>query len=149
MEAPAVWTHPLMYVEVEPESDFIDTIKHCENLAATALDEEDMLTQQALYQRLHQCLSLLHPTLNDPIPESLVEQFTVNVRPTTSPAMDTESDLLCEYCIALSELLSGSPRTLRIDETLQGLLYDLTSFLADTMQAPRWLNTSKGLHPLV
>ncbi|MGL4725093.1 MAG: hypothetical protein ACRCWW_11395 [Scandinavium sp.] len=148
MEAPAVWTHPLMYVEVEPESNFIGAIKHCENLAATALDEENMLTQQALYLRLHQCLSQLHPVLNDPIPEAQVEQFTASVRPEISPSMDTESDLLCEYCIALSELLSGSPRTLRIDETLQGLLYDLTSFLADIMQAPRWLKTPEGLHPL-
>jgi len=38
--------------------------------------------------------------------------------------------------------------TLDVEETLKGLLYDLTCFLSDTMQAPRWLKTPQGNVPL-
>ncbi|MBB1201548.1 hypothetical protein EGM70_14765 [Enterobacteriaceae bacterium 89] len=148
MEASPVWTHPLLYVDVEPETDFIATIVHCEKLAADAMETEHTTTQHDLYQRLHQCLSALRPTLLDPIPEELEAQFTVSTLPAHPPAMETESDQLCDYCLALSELLCGKRMTLDVEETLKGLLYDLTCFLSDTMQAPRWLKTPLGNVPL-
>lgn len=148
MEATAVWTHPLLYVNVEPESDFTEAATHCENLAASALEAEHMQTQHELYQRLHECLIQLQPTLIDPIPDNMIAQFTVNEMPRAQPQMDTESDLLCEYCLALSHLLSGNALSLSVEETLQGLLYELTCFLRDTMLAPRWLNTPLGLQPI-
>ena len=144
MEASAVWNHPLLNANIEPETDFIATIRHCEQLAGDAMETEHTATQHQLYQRLHECLSVLHPTLLDPIPEERIEQFTVATRPPRTPTMETESDMLCQYCLSLSALLSGKPRSLRIDEDLQGLLYDLTCFLSDTMQAPRWLQTPQG-----
>lgn len=148
MEPSAVCTPSLLSEETEFDSDFVEAAKQCEHLAASALEDEDLFKQQALYQRLHQCLSQLQPTLNDPIPQEMVAQFTVSTRPQTVPAMDTESDLLCEYCIALSELLSGNRLTFSIEQTLQGLLYELTCFLSDTMLAPRWLATPEGTEPL-
>jgi hypothetical protein len=137
-----------MYVEVSPESDFTVAATHCEELAASALESEHMSTQYALYKRLHECLTRLQPTLMDPIPENQIAQFTVSTLPRTRPAMDTETDLLCEYCLALSHLLSGNPLSLSVEETLQGLLYELTCFMADTMLAPRWLSTPLGLQPI-
>ena len=148
MEASAVWTHPLLFVDVEPETDFIATIVHCEKLAADAMEAEHTATQHELYQRLNDCLSALRPTLLDPIPEEMEEQFTVAARPISPPVMETESDMLCDYCLALSELLSGKHLSLDIEEALKGLLYELTCFLADTMQAPRWLKTPSGKVPL-
>ncbi|MDX6021818.1 hypothetical protein SIL08_16200 [Scandinavium sp. V105_16] len=148
MEATAVWTHPLLFVNVEPETDFTEVAEHCENLAASALEAEHMQTQHELYQRLHECLTQLQPTLLDPIPDNLIAQFTVNEMPSTEPVMDTETELLCEYCLALSHLLSGNPLSLSVEETLQGLLYELTCFMTDTMLAPRWLNTPQGLQPI-
>jgi hypothetical protein len=148
MEATAVWTHPLIYVDVEPEHDFVGAATHCEDLAASALESEHMSTQHELYQRLHECLIRLQPTLIDPIPENQIAQFTVDVMPRARPAMDTETELLCEYCLALSHLLSGNPLSLSVEETLQGLLYELTCFMVDTMLAPRWLSTPLGLQPI-
>lgn len=148
MESTAVWTHPLLYVNLEPETDFLATIAHCEKLAGDAMESEHQNTQKKLYLRLHECLSALQPTLLDPIPEALEAQLTVDAYPSTLPAMETESDLLCEYCLTLSGLLSGKPLDVKHHETLQGLLYDLTCFLSDTMQAPRWLKTPQGKIPL-
>lgn len=149
MEATAVWTHPLLYVTVEPETNFAEAATHCEDLAASALESEHLNTQHQLYQRLHECLTRLQPTLLEPITEEQMPQFTVSRMPSSAPTMDTESELLCEYCLALSHLLSGNPLSLSVEETLQGLLYELTCFLADTMLAPRWLETPQGLRPIV
>lgn len=148
MEAPVAWTNPLLYVDIEAAADFIETATHCEKLAEEALETEHLKTQHDLYERLHECLQKLYPTLNDPIPEELVEKFTVTTPPLHPPVMDTESELLCEYCLALSKLLAGNPLSLDIEETLKGLLYELTSFLTDTMLAPRWLATADGLESL-
>lgn len=148
MEANAVWTHPLLYVDVEPETDFVKAATHCEELAASALEAEHMQTQHELYDRLNACLTQLQPTLMDEIPEEQKAQFTVSALPHTFPKMDTESELLCEYCLALSHLLSGHPLSLSTEETLQGLLYELTCFLSDTMLAPRWLRTPLGVEPI-
>ena len=117
-------------------------------LAAGALDTEHLPTQHELYQRLHECLTQLQPTLLEPIDENQMAQFTVSTLPRTRPTMDTESELLCEYCLALSHLLSGNPLSISVEETLQGLLYELTAFMTDTMLAPRWLSTPQGLQPI-
>lgn len=148
MESPLVWTHPQRYVSGEAETDFIAAITQCEKLAGDAMESEHQPTQYQLYQQLHDYLTAIHPTLLDPIPEALEEQFTTRTFPESMPTMDTESDLLCEYCLTLSELLSGHALDVRGEETLQGLLYELTCFLADTMRAPRWLKTPQGRVPL-
>ncbi|MCS2162813.1 hypothetical protein MUU47_17110 [Scandinavium sp. H11S7] len=148
MEAPAVWTHPLLYVDIEPQTDFAEAAAHCEKLAAGALDTEHLPTQHELYQRLHECLTQLQPMLLEPIDENQMAQFTVSTLPRSRPTMDTESELLCEYCLALSHLLSGNPLSISVEETLQGLLYELTAFMTDTMLAPRWLSTPQGLRPI-
>lgn len=145
MEAPAVWTHPLLFTEFDPSLDFVDVATQCEELAASALESEHLETQHDLYQRLHTCLAQLQPTLLDPIPDDRMAEFTVSVLPDCRPAMETESELLCEYCLALSKLLSGQPLSIRVEETLQGLLYELTCFLSDTILAPRWINTPQGV----
>jgi len=149
MEAPIVWTHPLLFTELELSPDFVDVATQCEELAASARESEHLETQHELYERLHACLAQLQPTLLDPIPDDRIAEFTVNVLPDHPPAMETESELLCEYCLALSQLLSGKPLSISIEETLQGLLYELTCFLSDTILAPRWINTPQGLKTLV
>lgn len=148
MEAPAAWTHPLLHTELSPDMDFVEAAKQCEELVASALETEHLERQHELYQRLHECLEQLQPTLLDSIPEERMPEFTVSVLPDARPAMDTESELLCEYCLALSKLLSGNPLSFSIEETLQGLLYELTCFLADTILAPRWLTTPQGVRPI-
>lgn len=149
MEAPAAWTDPLLPAEQPAELDFVDAAKQCEELVASALETEQLEKQYEIYQRLHACLTQLQPTLLEPIPEARMAEFTVDALPETRPAMETESELLCEYCLALSRLLSGNPLSMSIEETLQGLLYELTCFLADTMLAPRWVTTPQGLQPIV
>lgn len=148
MESSAVWTHPLLYVDVEPVTQFCETATHCEQLAGDALETEDNQTRQELLLRLNVCLSALLPTLNDPIPEAQVEQFCTRTMPVSPPTLETESDLLCEYCLTLCKLLSGETMNIQLEETLRGLLYELTCYLADTIHAPRWLHTSAGLQPL-
>lgn len=145
MESTPVWAQTIPCVSTDPDTDFTDTIRQCEHLAAVALETEHASSQREMYQRLHHGLSELLPGLNDPVPAHMVDRLTVETPPTRFPTLDSESDLLCEYCIALSHLLSGGKMSVTVEETLQGLLYELTAYLADIMNAPRWLRTPNGL----
>lgn len=148
MDPTAVWNQTLPLAEIDEHADFIEIAEHCEALAATTLERVYDEKSREMYQQLHHLLMLLQPTLNDPIPDHLIARLTTTHRPASPPGMDTESDLLCEYCLTLSHLLSGDPLTREEEQSLRGLLYELTCFLADTMTAPRWLQTSGGLIPL-
>lgn len=148
MDTTAVWNQTLPQAVIDEHADFIDIAEHCEALAATALERAYDEKSREQYHQLHHALTLLQPTLNDPIPAHLIARLTTGHRPASQPGMDTESDLLCEYCLTLSHLLSGESLGQEEEQSLRGLLYELTCFLADTMTAPRWLRTPEGLIPL-
>lgn len=69
------------------------------------LEEEDPAVKTALCGRLAACLALLKPTLHDPIPQHLEMYLTVDTLPTHQPAFDPETDALCSYCEAITQLL--------------------------------------------
>lgn len=148
METTSVWQIPVPPDFIDAETDFVAAAAHCEQLAVTAQDAESMTLQRELYQKLHSGLSQLLPVLNDPIPDAAREPFIVDTLPSSPPALDCDSDLLCEYCIALSELLAAGRMPISVEETLQGLLCDLIRLLTDHIAAPRWLRTAEGLRPL-
>lgn len=148
MEHTAAWHFPLPADYIDPHEDFVAAAAHCEQLALTAQDTENMMTQRELYRQLNECLSQLLPVLNDPIPQGSRDAFIVDTLPAVPPNLDCDSDLLCDYCLALSELLAEGRMPLSIEETLQALLSDLIRLLAETIAAPRWLRTPDGLQPV-
>lgn len=148
METTTVWQDPLPADFIDVEADFVAAAAHCERLAVTAQEAENMAEQRELYRRLNSGLSQLLPVLNEPIADADRGAFIVDTPPASSPALDCDSDLLCEYCLALSELLAAGRMPISVEETLQGLLSDLIRLLTDTIAAPRWLRTAQGLQPL-
>lgn len=140
---------PSVCVSPAAEADFVAVALGCEQLSASALEMEDMSAQRVVYRELNSLLSRLLPVLNEPIPQSCQTHFIVDKLPDTPPALESDGDLLCEYCLALSELLAGGKMSLAIEENLQGLLAELTRFLSDTIAAPRWLRTPGGLTPII
>ncbi|EMN5859885.1 hypothetical protein [Pluralibacter gergoviae] len=149
METTAVWQLSVPPDFIDVEADFVTAAAHCERLAVTAQETENMATQRELYQLLNSGLNQLLPVLNEPIPDADREAFTVDTLPASSPMLDCDSDLLCEYCLALSELLGGGRMSVSVEEALQGLLSDLIRLLTDHIAAPRWLRTAEGVQPLV
>lgn len=63
-----IQTHPLLAVSFNAATDFTVLADHCDRFAETLLESDDPALRLALCGRLVACLSLLRPTLNDPIP---------------------------------------------------------------------------------
>ena len=93
------------------------------------------------------CLALLRPTLGEPIPPHLIDRFTVDVLPDVLPEFTPDADLLCDYCLALAQVLLGRSLLPETETTLNGLLCDLVWYFADGLKAPRWIRTTDGVQP--
>ncbi|MEB5752742.1 hypothetical protein MXF13_23200, partial [Leclercia adecarboxylata] len=67
-----------------------------------------------------------------------------NDLPSRLPAFEPESDQLGIYCQTVTQLLISNILPPEMARVMEGLLYDLVSFYADTLNAPRWLQTPDG-----
>ncbi|WP_279205495.1 hypothetical protein [Obesumbacterium proteus] len=127
------------------QTDFTVLADHCEHFADALIESHHSGEKQALCCRLADCLNLLHPTLNDPIPPVLIEYFTVDQLPNKTPVFEPESELLCGYCLTLAQLLSKHTFTADEEKQLTGLLFDLVCYFADELRTPRWIRTADGV----
>lgn len=138
-------THPLLAVPFNAATDFTVLADHCENFAETLIESNDPTLKMALCGRINACMTLLQPTLLEPIPPHLVESLTVDSLPVSSPHFAPECTELCHYCIALTQTLSGLGFISETEKHLSWLLYDLINYFAAEMKAPRWLRTDCGV----
>lgn len=138
-------THPLLAVPFNATTDFTVLADHCETFAETLIESHDPTLKMALCGRVHACLTLLQPTLLEPIPSHLIKSLTVDTLPASSPRFNPECIELCHYCLALTQTLSGQGFSSETEKYLTWLLYDLVSYFAAEMKAPRWLQTAEGV----
>ncbi|BDA53092.1 Uncharacterised protein [Raoultella ornithinolytica] len=76
--------HPLLTVPFNAATDFTVLADYCESFAETLIESDDPTLRLALCGRLAACLSMLRPTLNDPIPPHLIESLTTDTLPASS-----------------------------------------------------------------
>lgn len=138
-------THPLLAVSFNAATDFTVLANHCENFAETLIENNDPTLKMALCGRINACLTLLQPTLLDPVPPHLVESLTVDTLPTSYPHFGPECTEICNYCLALTQTLAGQGFSSETEKYLSWLLYDLINYFAAEMTAPRWLRTADGV----
>ncbi|EAB6425064.1 hypothetical protein AE457_002984 [Salmonella enterica subsp. enterica serovar Amsterdam] len=138
-------THPLLAIPFNAATDFTVLASHCENFADTLIETDDPALRLALCGRLSACLTLLRPTLNDPIPPHLVESLTTDTLPASSTHFDPGSELLCDYSLTLAQLLTGRALLPKMEQTLTGLLCELVWSFAAELKAPRWIRTADGV----
>ncbi|OFS11945.1 hypothetical protein [Hafnia sp. HMSC23F03] len=138
-------THPLLSVPFNAATDFTVLASHCENFAETLIESHDPALKMALCGRINACLTLLQPTLLDPVPPHLFESLTVDTLPTHSPRFEPECTELCDYCLALTQILAGQDFSSETEKHLIGLLYDLINYFVAEMKAPRWVRTADGV----
>ena len=138
-------THPLLAVPFNAATDFTVLADHCENFAETLIESDDPMLRLALCGRLAACLTLLQPTLNDPIPSHLTDSLTVDALPADMPRFVPDAELLCDYSLTLAQLLIGQGMQPKVEQTITGLLCELVWYFAAEMKAPRWLRTAGGL----
>ncbi|EBP3213071.1 ash family protein [Salmonella enterica subsp. enterica serovar Portland] len=137
--------HPLLTVPFNAATDFTVLANHCENFAETLIESNDPTLKMALCGRINACLTLLQPTLLDPVPPHLVESLTVDTLPTSYPRFEPECTEICNYCLALTQTLAGQGFSSETEKYLSWLLYDLINYFAAEMTAPRWLRTADGV----
>lgn len=135
-------THPLLAIPFNNATDFTVLADHCENFAETLIESNDPTLKMALCGRLNACLTLLQPTLSEPIPPHLIESLTVDNLPANSPHFEPECTELRRYCLALTQTLAGQGFYSEMEKHLSGLLYELIHYFAAEMKAPRWLRTA-------
>ncbi|EHR8838486.1 hypothetical protein ABJ851_002962 [Shigella flexneri] len=137
--------HPLLTVPFNAATDFTVLANHCENFAETLIESNDPTLKMALCGRINACLTLLQPTLLDPVPPHLVESLTVDTLPISYPRFEPECTEICNYCLALTQTLAGQGFSSETEKYLSWLLYDLINYFAAEMTAPRWLRTADGV----
>ncbi|EPU6501761.1 hypothetical protein ACVYSB_002081 [Escherichia albertii] len=135
----------LLSVPFSAATDFTVLADYCARFAETLIETDDPALRLALYGRLHTGFALLQPTLNDPIPPHLMESLTVDTLPATPQHFDPDPDLLCEYSLALLQLLMERALEPKTEQTLTGLLCELVWYLTEGLKAPRWLRTADGV----
>ncbi|SFU06160.1 hypothetical protein SAMN05192562_104360 [Kosakonia arachidis] len=138
-------THSLLAVPFNAATDFTVLAGHCETFAETLIESDDPTLKMALCGRINTCLTLLQPTLLEPVPSHLVESLTVDTLPATTPRFAPECTELCRYCLAITQTLAGHGFASDTEKHLSGLLYDLINYFAAEMKAPRWLRTASGV----
>lgn len=141
-------THPLLLVPFSAATEFTVMADYCENFAETLAECNDPALRMALYGRLSACLMLLKPALLEPIPQHLVESFTVDAPPSESPVFEADSTDICQYSLALTQVLMGQGLSPKIRNALSALLFDLIHLFSAEIKAPRWIRTVDGIKPI-
>ncbi|WP_226570894.1 hypothetical protein [Mangrovibacter yixingensis] len=127
----------LLSVPFSAATDFTELATYCEHFAQTMLESDDPALKMALLARLNAALALLRPTLDDPIPPHLLEQFVADVLP-EAPVFEPSPELLCDYCLALTQVLTLQGLPPETGQSLAGLLAELVWHFAGNLKAPRW-----------
>ncbi|EFE3929242.1 hypothetical protein CHZ71_003555 [Escherichia coli] len=135
----------LLAVPFSAATDFTDLVDYCDRCAETLIECHDPALKTALCGRLNTCLSLLQPTLNEPIPPHLTHGFITNVLPDVLPGFGPDAESLCDYCLALTQVLNGRSLLPETEKTLTGLLCELVWYFAADLNAPRWIRTADGI----
>ncbi len=138
-------SHPLLSIRFNAATDFTVLSGYCENFAKTMVESNDPALKMALCDKLNACLTLLQPTLLDPIPSKLIESLTVDRLPESIPRFEPECTELCGYCLALTQTLSEQELPPETEKYLSWLLCDLVNYFTAEMTAPRWLRTAEGV----
>ena len=136
-------SHSLFTLPFTHATEFTELADLCESFAHSMANCDDPQQKMALCGRLSACLALLQPTLNDPIPDYLKASLTVEDIPARLPAFEPDAISLAGYCQALAGLVMGGALVVETETIIAELLCELVDYLAETVKAPRWLNTGE------
>ncbi|EFB5168142.1 hypothetical protein ACEZ6V_000544 [Escherichia coli] len=135
----------LLSVPFSAATNFTVLADHCDRFALALIECHDPALKTALCGRLDTCLALLRPTLNEPIPPHLIDGFITNDLLDVSPGFEPDAGSLCDYCLALTQILNGHALLPETEKTLTGLLCELVWYFAANLNAPRWIRTADGV----
>lgn len=127
--------------------DLFQVLDICEQYAEVLIENKDIVERMALCGRLYAGLEVLKVVLDKPLPEHLIETLTAEKSEIKDDdwALTAESDLLRDYCSALTLVLLNQQESAGQESTITGLLFELINLLNDSLRAPRFVRTPSGL----
>ncbi|MCH0696097.1 hypothetical protein KVP97_20880 [Escherichia coli] len=129
--------YDLLSVPFSVATDFTTLAGYCDRVAETLIECRDPVLKMALCGRLSACLALLRPTLNEPLPPHLLDDFIADKLPDAFPCFEPDETLLCDYCQVLTQILTEQTLLPETEKTLIGLMCELVWFFSDGLKAPR------------
>lgn len=139
------FSHSLFTTPFDHNTDFTDLADNCARFVDALVECDEPAKKLALCGRLSACLALLQPTLLEPVPEHLKVSLTVDDLPLQQPVFEPEADQLGRFCQLLTQLLLNQSLSKSDERVVGDLLQELVGFYSDTLKAPRWLRTDKGV----
>lgn len=139
------FSHSLLTIPFNHNTDFTELADNCERFVEMLVECNDPTQKIALCGRLSACLTLLQPTLLEPVPDHLKESLTVDDLPLNVPVFEPEVDQLGRYCQLVTQLLLNHSLSENDERVAGDLLQDLVGLYSDTLKAPRWLRTDEGV----
>jgi hypothetical protein len=79
----------------------------------------------------------MQTTFDQPLPTHLVERLTVEKE--VKIEVNHDSEILRQYCHALTQTLLSRAHALEVNRALTGMLFELLNELVEDLQAPRFL----------
>lgn len=137
----------LLKIPLSTRQDLFQVLDVCQRYADELIETDDHAEYMALCGRLLAGLNVLKAVLKLPLPAHLIEQLTVKERRKGAERglPQTESDLACDYCAALTVVLLNQQVSQRQQVHIAGLLFEMLDMLAEDLKAPRFMRTAKGL----
>lgn len=117
--------------------DLFQLLDVCESLADELIECQTEIEQQALCGRIAHCLEVMKTTFDQPLPAYLVERLTVEKE--VKIQVNHDSEILRQYCHALTQTLLSRAHTVAVNRALTGMLFELINELVEDLQAPRFL----------
>lgn len=136
--------HSLKALPFNAATDFTVLAAHCEQYAEALLESDNPRQRHNISDALATALNRLQSGLHNPVPPHLINSLTVDALPASAPRFEPDSEQLAEYCLTLTQILINREVTEQSEKSLTGLLYDLVSYFAADLQAPRYLRTAQG-----
>lgn len=140
--------HSLKAFPFNAATDFTALAAHCEQCAEALLESDNPLQRRQISDSLASALNRLQSGLHNPVPPHLINSLTADAIPASVPRFEPDSEQLAEYCLTLTHILINREVSAQSEKSLTGLLYDLVSYFAADLQAPRYLRTAQGLEEL-
>jgi len=128
-----------LYPELEENPDCIAIAERCELLAAILMDSTDQHAMQPVLRCMQTYLLAMKSALGELLSDVRILQLTAKELPAeTTSCFNPDSELLLEYCEAVTHTLISVVLPTEKRENLVGLLYDLCYLQRSDLTAPRF-----------
>lgn len=121
----------LLSIPFNAAVDYTTLADYCDKFAENLMESDDPVVSLALCGRLSACMMLLKLNFKNSIPP-----YFTNRSANIPSSFETDPDLLCDYCLALLQVLTARSFSEDTERALIGLTCELVWYFAAGVNAP-------------